>query len=442
MNQIKSYILILYGTLLFVSCETPAKVVDSKEPYGKKSIRINFQDNILQLNPLQSNNRSEVFVKELVFEKFMELDFSSHLFETYQFDTLQGRYTFNLNPKKYFHDGSPVDSQAVHDFLKYLIQYQYSNESVQQLFSSMNGFGLVNWYRENRGITDSIPNGFQIINPYSFSINLRSKKEQLLVWFQDPVFTLFKESNGSYIGSGDFELIELNEDISARLIRRSTSLSNIQSIELSFLKNRDLVYSEFLRGQLDLVLFNPYQSPYSTQTKRLNKILTSQYPAYQVTQSNRSVIKYLEIKEVHDSLFLQKIWASIDLKSDSLLTRDVLDSTIHKIQWYSDIENDSNQYFLNTPAIEFVKTIPENINPTDPQIVIKDMEVEFWNKSNEKYSRIQLAKKLKGTENSKFLILESYPEYVIYNNELLGIDSKTKISTIVKKASFKKIKSY
>lgn len=442
-----------------VSCETRTKLVNHKEQEIIKTIRINFHDNILQLNPIKAESRSEQFVKDLVFDKLIEKDLSSHLFASYQVDSLLGLYTFQLEPDKSFHDGTPVNSDAIKNFFKYLLKNHYDDQYVHLLFSSMDGFGPISWYRENRGIKDSIPNGFQIIDQNRFSIHLRTNKDKLLEWFQSPIFTLFKESRGTYIGSGDFELKELNEDISAKLIRRIPGNHKIETIQLSFIKNEDLVYSEFFRGALDIILYQPYRSKPTLQTKRLNKILNSQYPGYQISQSEKSILKFMEFKMFTDSLLLHKVLAcikskreeSIDINNeisqelfnvDNLNTEISIDTSYHHIQWYSELLSDSSQYFTNIPNLEFVETNLENINPTQPQIVIREMEVEFWHRNIKKLSKNELAQELKGDNNSVILILESFPEYVIYNNKLSGINTGTSFSNMVRDAYYQEIETY
>ncbi|MEP3390026.1 MAG: ABC transporter substrate-binding protein [Reichenbachiella sp.] len=458
MKTIRIYHLILCVLGLIVSCETRTKLVNHKEQEIIKTIRINFHDNILQLNPIKAESRSEQFVKDLVFDKLIEKDLSSHLFASYQVDSLLGLYTFQLEPDKSFHDGTPVNSDAFKNFFKYLLKNHYDDEYVQ-LFSSMDGFGPISWYRENRGIKDSIPSGFQIIDQTSFSIQLRTNKDKLLEWFQSPIFTLFKESSGRYIGSGDFQLKELNEDISAKLVRRITDNHKIETIQLSFIKNEGLVYSEFFRGALDIILYQPYRSKLTPQTKRLNKILNSQYPDYQITQNEKSILKFMDFKMFTDSTLLHQVIASINsnteesidinneisqapLPLDSLKTNVVLDSSYHQVQWYSELSSDSSQYFTNTPYLEFVETNLENINPTQPQIVIREMEVEFWPRNIKILSNNELTQELKGDNNSVILILDTFPEYVIYNNKLSGINMNTSFSNMVRDAYYQEIETY
>ncbi|WP_422360941.1 ABC transporter substrate-binding protein [Reichenbachiella sp.] len=459
MRSFRSYLVIFCGVLLTVSCETEKEPSGNFEEPQSKTLRLNFHDNLLELNPLEARSRSEEFLKDLVFDQFIEQDLTSPIFESYQFDSLQGIYTFQIKSGKRFHDGGDVTSETIRNFLKHLIEYQYEVEPINLLFSSMEGFGLINWYRENRNVLDSIPKGFQIIDEKSFSIKLRNNKDQLLHWFQYPMFTLFKENNGSYVGSGSFELAELNEDISAKLTRKDSSNSNIQTILLSFIKNQDLVYAEFFRGALDLISYQPTKSHPSPQTERLDKLLRSQYPEYQVAQSKRSIVKYVELKHMYDSVLLQKVLASLNIISDkftylnsesklqffdldSLSEIITSDTTFHKIQWYVEASNDSNFSFTNTPRIEFVKTNLENINQTEPHIVIKEMEVEFWVENDKKTLTMELAKKYESKENSIFMVLEAFPEYVIYNNKLKGVNTITDVSELAKTAYYQSIKTY
>ena len=131
--------------------------------------------------------------------------------------------------------GSQVDAKAIRNHFKYLIKNHFESEAVRSFFNSMEGFGIVNWYRENRGLLDSIPSGFQTPTETSFSIKVR-RNEPLLHWLKAPEFTLFKLSDETYYGSGDFELTELNVDISAKLVRVAPVDNQIETINLSFTK--------------------------------------------------------------------------------------------------------------------------------------------------------------------------------------------------------------
>lgn len=458
MKLANSYIRHICILLLTVSCETNVSDA-SHEVIPNKSIHLNFRDNILLQNPIEANNPAERFVAELVFDKFIDENFRSSIFESYQVDSLQGIYTFNIQDDKYFHNGQPINAEAIRSFLKYLLQEHYDHEVVKLLISSMKGYAMVNWLKENRNISDSIPNGFQVIGDKQFSIQLSSNRTQLLEWFQDPVFTLFKEEKGAYIGSGEFELDHLNEDISAKLIRKTNHNSNIQSIELTFIKNHDLAYAEFFRGALDIILYHPELSPKTNYSQRLNKIITSQYPEYQVTHGMHSLLKYLEIRQVPDSVILQKlatgllngsksnIYLASQDKTWKFSPKQILkpienDSVKLTIQWYSiDLEND-REYFRNTESVEFVYTSEENFNQTDPQIVIKEMITVFVSQNDLKNATIELANTINEGESAVFMILEDIPEYVIYNNRLEGIKSFSTLSDMVKKANFKEVRTY
>lgn len=445
--------------LVWVSCETAQKNINSESDQRKGTLNLNFHDNILELNPLKASNPGEIFIAELVFDKIYDLDTARSLIEEYRYDTLEGVHYFELKTNKQFHDGSEMNTEVVRGFFKYLISNQFENPSVQSLFSSMDGFGLINWYRVNRNVIDSLPNGFQTINKTRFSIKLRSGHENIQSWLQDPVFTLFKREGDSYIGSGPYQLIELKEDISAELVQRSVEKYAIENIHISFLKNTDLVISEFLRGSLDLITFNPYSTAQTEQTDLVKKLLKKKYPEYQICPTDQSIVRYLEIYNLNDTSRLKTILKAINhhdnqlihiATESALLTFDVnslinnnpLDTSIFSIQWYSEIRYDTLNYFSDQYNIKFSKSNSKNVNQSEQHIVIREMKIDFVNHNDLKSSTYKLGQRLQNEENSIFLILNSFPEFVIYNNNLKGITSNTSLSRMVRNAYYQKVKTY
>ncbi|MEP2023601.1 MAG: hypothetical protein ABJH98_19775 [Reichenbachiella sp.] len=319
----------------------------------------------------------------------------------------------------------------------------------------MDGFTLIDWYRNNRNILDSIPRGFQIHNDSLFSIKMLNNYENLPKLLQNEHFSLFKLNNKSFVGSGPFELVNLNEDISAQLIRRDGRSQLIQSIELSFMKNSDLAYSEFFRGSLDLVFYSPHKLEKTKHSSQLDKIYNTKYAPYQICRTNESRIKYMRI-DIQDTTFTMKILSEIKmdnkyiysnsiqnyLYSDELdsLTSLAIDSSDFEISWRSDISNETKDYFKNTPDFKFVKS--KNSNPTEPQIVIKEEFVEFVYSNEEKSLEKIMQDKLKMHSQSTFLLLDVDYSYVIFSNRLKGIERGHSLSKMVQHAYFENAKTY
>ena len=453
-------LLIAIQAFLIVSCETQPQSIDTNAKNTNQTLKLNFHDNVTAVNPLNVNNRAEQFIIDLVYDKFFEADGSSSLFQNFTFDSLQQLHIFELKANLQFHDGSPVDSKAVHDFFKYLIQHHIQNQFVNSLFTSMEGYASVYRYQENRNMLDSIRSGFQIINETTFSIRLRKNQHQIMNWLQGPIFTLFKLKQDAYIGCGSFELQNLDEDISAKLIRTSETDQMIKNINISFLKNNDLVYSEFFRGSLDLIYYNPYNQKETEPTQKLNKILEAKYAQFKIKQTNRSIIKYLEIHQVEDSTLLENILGSISIFGNgSVFNRKAnnyskpieisnpiepnsIDSSKYEIKYYSSNTSDAQNYFNNSHSINFVWSNIKNLNPTEPHIVIKEKTMEFhWSQEQNSLFK-QLNEKLKQDDYSALAILDVYPEYVIFSNSLKGISDNKRLSEMVERAYFEKAKTY
>lgn len=455
MNLIKSYLFILrffISGFLIVSCETAPKSLEPLPESTNTTIRLNFQDNIQEVNPLRVNNPTEQFVVDLVFDRFLNEDESSDLFQNLFYDSLNQTYVFELQTNKTFHDGSQVNSESIRMFFKYLLKHEFDNKAVFSLFSSIEGFSLVNWYRENRNINDSIPSGFQIVNNSKFSLKMRQNGEDISQLFKDQVFTLFKIKDNSYMGSGSYKLVELNEDISAKLINTKTREQGIETILISFTKNIDLVYSEFFRGSLDLVSYNPY----TIETKHkssLDKILKNKYAQYQTSTTNLSVIKYMKV-QMQDSALLKSVlgeihnienksvYSSVNLSYSDTLEHTTLDTIKYDIRYLEKDTNEVSFYFKNDNSLNFIISEIENLNPNEPQIVIKEINREFVDVNDEKSFENLFGKQSKISILEAYVILDVFQEYVIFSNHLKGIKPGNSISEIVEEAYFENVKSY
>ena len=212
------------------------------------------------------------------------------------------------------------------------------------------------------------------------------------------------------------------------------------------------MYSEFFRGSLDLIYYNPHSAAQSLQRTKLDKIIESKYPQYQVQKTARSIIKFAEIKQVKDSALLHNILnelnntetAQLTLPKDStmsLVQNNLVDSVRQEIKWYSTIQ-DTSVCLLDSKYLTFTRSNVENINPTDPHIVIREMVADFVDQNGEETASEWLNKKLQNEENSSFLILDVHPEYVIYNNNLKGIEQRNSLSSMAKNAYYENAKTY
>lgn len=453
MNHKYTYQLaIWFLALMIVSCETKTKDVQIPESSINHMLRLNFHDNIIKIDPRAISNDTEQFVVDLTFDKFIESDGTSRLFENWTYDSTENTFVFDLYSNKTFHDGTPVNTEAIRLFYKSLSQNDFDKEPVKNFFQSLEGYGAVNWYRENRNVLDSIPRGFEVVNDTRFKLTLRTDADQLLNWFRANEFTLFK-SDDSPIGSGPFQLTELKEDISAKLTRTTKDSLLINTINVSFIKNIDLVYSEFFRGAIDLVSYNPYLQNATAHQSRLEKILQNKYSQYQTSTTNQRIAKYLEI-HAHDPLILKSILHSIrgasqkefcsELNSTLKFSPDSIqaDSSNYPIKWYSDHDYDENIFIQTSQSLKFIKGKIENLNPTEPHIVIK--KGSFQLEGNNLIDTICKTSfnDSDGESESTILLLDQFSDYVIFSNNLKGISANETLSQMVLKSYFENIKTY
>lgn len=442
---------------LIVSCETKQKLTVSKTPSVTKALNINFHENILELNPLRVTSQSEIFITELVFDRFYEPNGESSLIKHVYYDSIASKYVYLITGDKRFHDHTPVDSKAIKSFFKYLMRDHFDKAPIKLFFSSMTGFPLSNWYREERGILDSIPNGFQILNDSSFSIKMKNNSAHPNELMRAAEFTLFKKVDDQYIGSGPYELISLNEDISAKLERVEHAAVQIETINISFIKNNDFVFTEFLNGSLDLIDYHPLTI---LKTQKQRKLLNDKYPPYQVIKSNRSVLRYAQLNNLVDTTVLERIVNSTKTPVDAIhyiaygqvhskiIAPDSTDyfnnydSIIHQISIQSDQLSSYEEYFLDSSSLKFVSIKKENINPSDQHIVIMETMLNTFEKNDKKSATLELFKRLKPDNYSAFLILDHFPGYVILSNRLRGIEEGQRLSSMIKSMYYITPKTY
>ncbi|UXX80432.1 hypothetical protein N7E81_04875 [Reichenbachiella carrageenanivorans] len=445
--------------LCFVSCETKQSTHDFSPISNNKTLNLNFHDNVIRLNPLRAKNDAEKFIAALVFDRLFESNQNSMIVSKYTYDTLADTHYFDLYPKKQFHDGTRIDTKSIKTFFKYLIAHHLNEEPVSAFFTSMEGYPSINWYRKNRGIVDSLPQGFQIISDSKFSIKLNTRHQEILTWLQSPLFTLFKQAKGEYIGTGAYLLTSMNEDISAQLNKTAFAESPIETINISFTKNDDLVYAEFFRGSLDLITYQPLHKTPSPQTNKMNHIINTKYPEYQVTTSKRVIIRYAQLNNIQDSLLIKKVLhclpkekgqfihlgSNVSIESynlDSLKTESKNDTTLFKIKWYTKISGKQKPYLSNSKNINFSQTNPENIDPTQPHIVLKEISLDLLDSNDESKTLQTLVENLKNRELAKYIILDRFPEYVIYSNTLSGIKENSSLNESVKFMYFDSPQTY
>ncbi|MEO9965841.1 MAG: ABC transporter substrate-binding protein [Reichenbachiella sp.] len=413
---------------------------------------MNFHDNIQELNPLKASNPTEKFIADLIFDKFYNSDGTSHIIREYTFDSLLSTHFFTLRDDNRFHDESSITTKEVKKVFQNLIKNHFDEESVFSFFSSLEGFINVNWYRENQNILDSIPSGFKIMTDSTFSIKLTKGNDQLLDWFRQPEFIMFKKKANSYIGSGDFALKDLNEDISAVLRRMKAQCCYIEQIEISFIKNKDLVLKEFIDGSLNLITYDTKQRDQYSNV--IEKILNSKYPSYQFSEIDNRAIRYAEINNVQDSICLESILRSIDVNKDTMrdssdfaisptdAAKNINQDSIYKIPIVELTKNQDKEYFTSTSNVNYLRTKLEKLYPTDPHIVIREESGDSFLNNYGNNSIIEAKKLFKNNDSDPVYILDVFPNYVIYHNDLKGIDNGQTLGEMVKTIFYKTPKTY
>lgn len=455
MNISKSYqflLLLILSLVLSVSCEI-ANQEAGTQVSSTNTLRINFHDNIISTHPLEAHSDSEQFVARLVYERLFKPDGSSNLIKSYAYDSTQSKYTFSMPSGKQFHDGTELNSGAIKAHLKYLFENHFEDPEVRKLYFSLKGSGATNWYRQNRNILDSIPNGFQILNDSVFSIELKIKNFELIENFKSQLFTIFKIADEKIIGNGPFELIALNEDISAQLGRVSKSEGKIDVINLSFIKNENVVFNEFLNGSLDIITYNEIKNPILAKNEKLQDMLEDKYPTFQVVNCNPKIIRYAVFYNIEDSATISQILQSVNYKTDSmnywrtsnvssLPMLETFDTLIKEVQVRNMIDIKTNLYFESSADLKYKATNSENINPSLPHIVIMETDVDNSWPNLEMLRKFEEQLTTPNTKISAIIELERIYTYVIFSNKLKDYSERTNLSEMVSNMYYSTPKVY
>lgn len=447
-------------SFLLVSCGTKEDLTKTDHTKTNQVLRINFDENINSLNPLDAKTKSELFVRSMVFQPFLNSDATSDIIESIELDSINQTYLFKLYSHTRFNDDSLLTTKHIQSLFSQLFLNYKTKPVVSNLLSIIKG-GKYFSQQLNQNVVNPLPRGFNIIDELNFSISTTTKDTPILELLSAEFFSIHKTINNKFIGTASFQLDQLNEDRACTLTKNIFDQKGINQILIRFIKNQTVLLSEFKLNELDLISYDSYPFDSTETTLELNTTIYNPYPSYQVFKTKRSTIRYAHISAV-DSVQIQKILLSFPkLNKDSeILVYSSLTNAIefdHAIWNNIDLDKDSTQLkvsiqsFINIPFDEYFITADSSrltfitddekiINPSLPKIVINETKVIS---SDEQIQLNQL-------QNDNFVVgqlnvlirLSDYPEFYIVNNNLKGLNNFQSLESQLNRLYFSKPKKY
>lgn len=262
--MLKSFNLFFYIIIIFVSCETKTNFdPKSPKPQKRSTLRINLKENVLTKNPATIGSASEKFIKYLLYEGLYKVNKYGitvpTLIEGHKIDSFTNVHSFVLKPKITLHNGELLNINHIYSRFKQIIDEETNYKMIQSFRQQIVGFNKYQSNKKYKFQNDSLPIGFKIIGPSSFSIEFIQPQPALVTTLADPAFWIYyADDEKNYSGTGQYKIDKANEDISYNLIRHNEyhgdEAQGIETINIRFIKNPIAEANEFLNGSLDLII--------------------------------------------------------------------------------------------------------------------------------------------------------------------------------------------
>lgn len=458
--MLKSYFLysVFSFSIFFFSCKE--KKTLKIEKTVRNTLQINFNENILKLNPHNINSRSEKFVVFLLYEGLYMVNKNEKivpaLIEQCFLDSLSLTYFFKIKRNITFQNGNILNSHHIYTCFKRIFDADEKNiSSVEKSFRDIiKGYKKYFFHKTYKSENDSLPEGFKIIDKYSFSIQFIKPIPNLFLILSNPDFWIYKkEKNNIYTGTGLYNLDYANEDIFYRLVKnKNYHLKNdgkLDTINIYFIKDKDIEINEFLNESLDLLIYNPNKFyPYN-----LNKVLNVKYGKYNKYESSISYVKHLSLHNINSLNLKRLMFHLLQFKEEINIVNfnnynnqtefEKINPSIDSINYYA-----QKIYFIDSmPKIKIpilnncmgmykseFEVLKENlslyfdlyqiniskINPIAPYLVIEESEIPIYTKDPDNKTLLKILNKTKKyTSFSQSVLIINYKREEVYTNVML-----------------------
>jgi len=467
-NLLSRFLLLAVLAGLFVSCGDIAETHQTANK-NTKILRLNFNQNIFSTDPNRAKTDAEVFLKNICFEPLVAKKDgvpNRRIFKKYAWDSLNNVLSFEIESGIKFHNGKQLSSQHLRDLFKRCLQHKNESASVHRLFSAVQGWPLTRWLIENRNITDSLPAGF-VFTKNRFSIRFKRNTENGLALFRSLDISLTLESAGIFYGTGPFQLKSRDSDIYYDLERNPgypKTPSNIEEINIRFIKNPSTELHDFLNGSLDMIRFNPLSIDSSERHEKLNAIIRNKYAPYLTTKTNMAHVSYLQFIPYADSTIIVQILRKYDLPNDHWIMKSMttgqksflrladlkfesesVDSLKSRFALVDTASNPSSSMLQDSLSIN--KNLPsvENSHQKTAIIVLDEKQIDYYQAFDAKKLVLDLDREINQGLDKRttfIVVLAVRPAYLITNKSLKGMQNYMDFSLYVDRLYFESPKTY
>lgn len=264
----KSFLLISIASFI-VSCSNQ-KENQTKETDDKKMVfYYNEKDGISSLDPAESNVLPHIWICNQLYNGLVQSDDSLNVIPCiaryWEIEEEGTKYVFHLRNDVYFHDNPCFPNGKGRKVTAYDFEFSFNrllitpNSTAASLLSYIDKSEKTN-FRPFQSINDST---FVIYlkQPYSVFLNILTMKYFSVIPYE--AIDYYKKSfHSNAVGTGPFMLKQWEEGNKMILVKnpnyfekdeQGNSLPYLDAVSVSFIKDKETAFIEFLNGKLDML---------------------------------------------------------------------------------------------------------------------------------------------------------------------------------------------
>lgn len=410
-------------TCIFFSCGNNNETKTPNEKDKSFTLRINFKENILNTNPYEAETESEKFVRDICFENIFKngnKGLESRVFEHWSYDSVEYVLHFELSDNIFFQNGAKMTISDVQTGFLTILEKVDSHVKIRTFFEEISGWRSFQSKLNFIKAESSLPDGFQFVDDKRFKIKFSKKQNDPLRLVSDLDVFLTRKQNGSWLGTGPFVLQNLDSDILCDLIRNKhydIKESNIEHINIRFIKDPETEIREFENGSLDIIF------------PKLGLIKMSKYDNYNSWPTNQGVLRFAYWS---GDLSLQSFKDLEQNVNQPILFVNADDTYNFATRQQFLVNLKSNRQDIDSTSFDSFKSI----NQKEANPVIEERLVNYFQSTDQNKLAIDLANELKLADGTRLMLLESKPHSVLTNLSLRGLSPYERLSDAINRLHF------
>lgn len=268
--MLKNYIAGIITGLILLSCNGSDNKKEHADRDGNKAVfYYNEKDGISSLDPAESNNIPHLWVCNQLYNGLVQLDDELNVLpciaKSWEISEDGTRYTFHLRNDVYFHDNPCFPNGKGRKVRAYDFEFSFNRLLITPNSTATSLLTYIDRSEKNNY------NAFQAINdstfviylkqPYSVFINILTMKYFSVIPYE--AIDYYKKNFRTHaVGTGPFMLKVWEEGSNLILIKNpnyfekdenNKPLPYLDAISISFIKDKETAFIEFLNGKLDML---------------------------------------------------------------------------------------------------------------------------------------------------------------------------------------------